>query len=301
MGIDGGGTKTAAVVIDDRGHVVSQASGGPSNTFHNPPERILESLKQAIDGAVDGLPAPACAALCGAGNFGESRSYIDMRLPQTRIYLAGERQIGFASAGIFEEHGLVVVAGTGSSFQVVRRTGEERFVGGWGSLLGDEGGAYDMAMRGIKLALRGIDGRRARTSLSDRLLRFFGGQSDSIAFVCATDIAKRPREEIAAFAREVSEAAGEGEPGALGIVHDIAQSLAEDAAFAAGQLFSGEEAFPVILSGGVFNAGAALIDVFCRLFRTQFPNATILRPEISPAQGAAELARYLFHTEGHSS
>lgn len=297
LGIDGGGSSTAAVVIDGAGRVVSQGKGGPANSFHNSQERVLESVEEAVNGALDGRPGPVSAAASGTSGFEVTRFYLESRLPGTTIYWVGERQIGFASAGIFEEHGLVIIAGTGSSFLAVRRTGEQRFLGGWGSLLGDEGSAYDMAIRGIKLALRGLDGRMPRTDLLVRLQRFFSPREDPVVYVRATDIARLAREQIAAFAAEVSAAASGGDPLARGVVRDVAASLATDGAFAASQLFESEDAFPVVLSGGVFRAGPLLIDEFRNIFLARFPNATIIHPEIPPAQGAAELARHRFQTQ----
>ena len=201
LGIDGGGTKTASVIIDSHGRRVAEGMGGPSNSFHNPIEIVVQSVQDSVQSALAQVEGPVIRAGCVAPRFEGIVDYLSNALSAAEFDWIGERRAGFAAAGIEREMGVVIIAGTGSSFHAVRADGTSKSAGGWGSLLGDEGSAFDIAVQAIKKGLRAIDGRGPATALSGRLQSFFA-QNDDHAFVHATTIARLPRNHIARFAAE---------------------------------------------------------------------------------------------------
>ena len=74
LGIDGGGTKTEAVLLDKAGHEIARATGGPANYHAVGQERAARSLETAIHRVLDaaGLEASAILAL-GLGMAGAGR------------------------------------------------------------------------------------------------------------------------------------------------------------------------------------------------------------------------------------
>jgi N-acetylglucosamine kinase-like BadF-type ATPase len=96
--------------------------------------------------------------------------------------------------------------------------------GGWGQVLGDEGSAYHMALKGIKAALRTYDGLSEPTQLSASVMKFFDlkKMSDIIDKIYNPPVEKSV---IAAFATEVEIAADKGDTVALGIVENEADWL----------------------------------------------------------------------------
>lgn len=290
LGLDGGGTKTASVLIDSDGGVVARGLSGPSNSFHAPPEIVMTSVREAVDNVLPAASGAIARAACVLPGAGLAADYLTARLSPATVEVISERAAGFAAAGLPDEAGVVVVAGTGSSIWGLSPSGEERNVGGWGSLLGDEGSGFDIAIRGIRRALKSVDRRCGPSALSGRLAQHFGLHG-SEAFTMVINVAKLPREQLAGFAAEVSGAAKDGDQAALEIIQYAADSLAADALFLTRKLFSAGHAFPVVLSGGVFNAGDLIVNPIRDTILRHFPNATVLRTEVPPVVGAARIAR----------
>ena len=94
--------------------------------------------------------------------------------------------------------GLAVIAGTGSNVFGVGPGGSWR-AGGWGHLLGDEGGAYWLGVQSIKAALRDREASGPATALTAALVEFFDVPSVE---ALASLVYSKPltKSEIAAFA-----------------------------------------------------------------------------------------------------
>src|SRR5580658_1664870 len=75
LGLDGGGTKTAALIMDADGRVLGEGTGGPGNIAHNPESVLRRSIQEACSSAASGIlasdDAPSYTAVC-AGIAGYS-------------------------------------------------------------------------------------------------------------------------------------------------------------------------------------------------------------------------------------
>jgi N-acetylglucosamine kinase-like BadF-type ATPase len=129
-------------------------------------------------------------------------------------------------------HGVVVAAGTGSSVLGRHRSGRTARVGGYEYLLSDEGGGFDIGLRGLRAAARAHDGRGPATEL-----------------VASARRAPFPKPAVARFARQVCEAwvAGDGVAGA--IVEGAIDELVASAARVASVLGAG--VMPCVLTGSI--------------------------------------------------
>ncbi len=67
-----------------------------------------------------------------------------------------------------------LISGTGSFCFGTSAAGKREQCGGWGGLLGDEGGGYWIAMEGLKAATRWADGRGPETRITKIALEFLG-------------------------------------------------------------------------------------------------------------------------------
>jgi N-acetylglucosamine kinase-like BadF-type ATPase len=70
-----------------------------------------------------------------------------------------------------------VISGTGSFCFGTAADGRQETCGGWGGLLGDEGGGYWIAMEGLKAVTRQADGRGQATLLTPHVLKYLGLQN----------------------------------------------------------------------------------------------------------------------------
>lgn len=173
--VDGGGTKTLAVVMTMQGEEIARAVTGPSNYLAGEADRVVANITAAVSQAVldarATLPVDALwIGLAGIDRPG-AREEIADRLP----HLAGELRLtndadllfGALPAGI----GVVLIAGTGSIARGKDRYGSTARAGGWGYLIGDEGSGYDLGHATVQLAARAADGRGQSTALLAALLR----------------------------------------------------------------------------------------------------------------------------------
>lgn len=286
-GIDGGGSKTECAIIDQDARCVAVGRGGPSNIFYADCLKVNESLDTAISSAIENAGGQTEVALVGcthrAARNPEVRARISARLGgDVRLYSEGEAALG--SAGLFERFGIALIAGTGSSAFGFSSDGKRHLAGGWGMLLGDEGGAYDIALSGLRSAARMMDGRSPQTAILDRACEHFCISPDFESFVqFSKDVT---RDKIASFAPKVTSAAREGDAVAEMIVTTAIENLADCVFALARKLFSPDDEFPVALHGGVMK-DSRMVEGVTGLIKEGYPNADVHTPIYSPGVGLA--------------
>lgn len=290
LGVEGGGTKTEAAVVDTELGVLGLGSGGPVNTVFvrrsSAVAAVAKAVRQAVRAArVSAVDVLALALLCPKEPAVDAvRSVV----PCAQVVLCDEAQVAFARAGLMQPYGVAVVAGTGCTTFGYGRNGARCTVGGWGALLGDEGSAFDLAVRGLKAAIRASDGRGPATQLVERALEHFQIQGLwGLVRVCYRN--PMPRHQIASFAVEVSAAAAEGDGVAQLLLAEVSQSLTADVLYVAGRLFTAEDAFPVVLSGGVFRAGEPVVAPLKSAATAAYSHADVVVGDMPPGEAVARL------------
>src|SRR5512147_2217855 len=171
VALEGGGSHSQAAVLDPGGRVlhISDAAGVNTNfvSFQDAQEAVWQVVSSALDAA--GVPGERVglfvSALVGP-RFGPE--LFGSLLPNARYRYYNERDVVFARAGIYRLHGVAVVSATGATAWAVRADDGRRVsLGGWGSLLGDEGSAYAAGLLGLRAAVRAFEGRAQPTGLVD--------------------------------------------------------------------------------------------------------------------------------------
>ncbi len=300
IGIDGGATKTICLLMDESGRVVGRGESGPSNFVAVGNEAACRSIRTAVAEASSLLGSvevdAVCIGLAGSSRLGHiERGKLHRELVSTvrlkgiqlrercRIKVCTDYEIAFA--GMCRKEGIVAIAGTGSVVYGVNRHGRTLRVGGWGHLLGDEGGAYGIAQCAIRSALRAVDGRSGKTSLIEYAVRHFGLErlEDIVGEVrrCGSSISR-----LASFAPLVDRAAVEGDWVAISIIIDAAREIASGVAVIIGELFSGEERVDVAAYGGVFHGSAFMFSSFKDEVAGKAPVAEVILSDHEPAYGA---------------
>ncbi len=214
LGVDGGGTKTRALVVDARQKVLGEAEAGPSNPLRVGVSEAANSVRDAAERACAeaGVRRIEIAA-AEIGLAGVKRSDIRERM---RAALRSELGIShievvtdadIALYGATEGRaGLVIIAGTGSICCGVNSRGRQACAGGWGPIVGDEGSGSWIARRALRAVARASDGRGRKTSLVEAACEFFNvaKAEDLSTAVYAPNVTNN---RIAAFGRRVIEAA----------------------------------------------------------------------------------------------
>ena len=183
---------------------------------------------------------------------------------------------------------VLVVSGTGSCCFARRPDGQTGRLGGWGHLLGDRASGYDIAMRTLRAVVRVHDHAGAMPRVGQRILAalLLNEPEDLVAWAQG---ASKP--EIAALAREVFDAAADGDRVAREVITTAAQTLADDAAACARLVAVPGTAVQFVLAGSVILEQPGFTAAIRREIRSRWPRAVVSTLSRDSVWGALELAR----------
>ncbi len=298
MGLEGGGTKTGCAVLREDGTLLAYAEGGPANLNFVSEAEQRHAFQTALEGALASIDAPVLAlGYTVAGTFANWQWVLE-RLGNPVAVPVEESRMAFISTGAEVAHGVVVIAGTGSLVSVYQNDVHVRTVGGWGALLGDEGSAYEVAIVGLRSAVRAYDGRDPDTMLIEAVKEQFG-IDDLRALIPLVYQNGLRRHEIARFAQAVVRVAQAGDAIARQILKACATQLCEDALACAKGLFAPEESFPVALTGGMFREPSPYRETFEAGFKQVYPQVVFRTPVMEPAVAVAKVALNRYQQGGY--
>ena len=295
IGVDGGMSKTAAVVLDKRGRILGRGAGGPANPhvvgWEGAERAIEESIARATQAAhVEPYQAKAMMwAVGGVERPGERArilAFAARRWPHVPVLVENDALAALVG-GLGKAQGIVLIAGTGMIAYGVDERGQRARAGGRGYHL-DRGNGYALGLAGLRAVLWAHDGMDMATALEERLLSHLGlsGVDALIEWLYGAD---RSVGEIAALAPLVIAAAEEGDTAAVDIVAQAADALAMSVRSVAGRLAFSREV-PVTFWGSLLTENTFYRDVVDQAIRTQVPGARIYLPLGDAAWGAALLA-----------
>ncbi len=297
VGVDGGGTKTAAAVVGDDLGVIGVGAAGPSNYRSVGMEassgNIAEATSLALAQAQLSLETLDAICLCLAGFDTD----LDLPVPQRAIALLGfkgpvifENDVVGAWAGVTGgEAGIVAIAGTGATALGMNARGEFWRTDGWDYVLGDAGSGYRIGLEGIHEAMKMLDGRREPTCLARQMAECYG-VDDAPAMRRLADSGALGKLRIADFARNVSEAADAGDVVAREILGRASNDIAMSIEAIVRRLGMRDDVFPIGIVGSVFKSRWTLDPLRPRL-AAMAPQATLSAPLYPPEVGAALTAR----------
>lgn len=182
IGIDGGGTTTRAVVIDENLQVLGRGEAPSSNHYSVGVKRAVRNIQRAAAAALRGAQVPAesvagwgfgLAGACTAEEQTMLRGQIKEQLKPLILDkpLAVDEDAAAAQAGAFAgKAGAVCIAGTGSNCFGVNDKGERARADGLGPLLGDRGSGYWIGEEALRTVCRAHDGTGPTTSLLKEVL-----------------------------------------------------------------------------------------------------------------------------------
>jgi N-acetylmuramic acid 6-phosphate etherase len=293
LGVEGGGTKTAWVLVerslalpsrDDPGaplRILAHGKLPPSNFRLETPDRlraIFRELPREIDRA--GI------FLAGCGTSEDRQSLLQLCAeiwPNAKIVTGSDRESGLAAA-LEHSDGIVVSAGSGSS--VTGRRGDKiENAGGWGHILGDTGGGYFLSIQALRLILREYDLHHGEMQFTAKILHALSlnNLDELVRWAQTAD-----KMEIAMLTPVVFEAAASGDARVMEIIEKGAQVLSEHTEAVASRLHL--LAPKVVLLGGLFQRDSIYTHAFRRRLKKNLPDARVATAERAPELGAAWLA-----------
>jgi len=301
LGVDGGGSKTAAIVatLDEAGEMTIRGRGlaGPSNLRLAGKEQSLASLNQAVDEALAEANAAgrevdyAVLALAGSTSPDVRRevtNWAKMRKLSTRIGVIHDVDpvlIGGTEDGC----GIALVVGTGSVAIGVDSSGNSVTKGGWGHWFGDKGSGFDIACKALAAVAEAADDIGPETILSELVMDKLG-TANPRSILKEVTANGDTRREVAALAPLILNAARQHDKVARDIVNDAVEETVKLVA-AVTKTLGFTSPYPLALGGGVACKSKLFRDeLIYRLNQLQPPPGKVTVVD-EPVLGCLEIAR----------
>ncbi len=295
LGIDGGGSKTLAVIVDAQGQERGHALAGSSNYQAVGVEQAMAQLHAAAEQAaqIAGCQLPVTAAWLGLAGV-DRPSDLALLLPRLQPLAQSIRLTNDAElllSALDDAIGVALVAGTGSIALGRDARGATARAGGWGHILGDEGSGYEIGRLALQAASRAADGRGEATALLESITRAWGLKrpDDMIGQVYQND----DNTAIARLSSLVFLAAQNGDRVAQKIARHVADELALATLTVCNALDFSAGRVSIALGGGLLIHEKALRSQVLRRIRRRRALgrvAIVEQPALSAARAAITLA-----------
>lgn len=304
LGIDGGGTKTRYLLVNDNLEKVGDCE---SKTIHIHQVGV-DGIKEEITTNIAKLCKEAnievkdiAFAFAGVPGYGESQEdklKIDEAIKEimTVPYMIDNDAVNGWAAGTACKPGINMVAGTGSIAYGRNEAGKLARCGGWGPGIGDDASAYWIGIRTINEYTKQKDGRNEKTVLVDILEKEYNISYDFEIVDIVFNRLKQDRTQLAGFSKVCFLAAEEGCPAAKRIFEEAAENLFKHIKSLSKTLEFNDE-FVVSYTGGVFKAGRHILEPLARMIEEAGLKGKLQEPELEPWNGAALLAYKLAGNE----
>lgn len=293
LGVDGGATKTIALIGDASGTVLGAGRSGSSD-IHNEVtpgiavDHVVASVRAAANQASVSLRElrSSVFGLCGA-DWSEDETFYGEALRE-RLELATAPTItndAFNSlrAGTADGIGVALVLGTGGAIAARGPEGRAWFSGE----RMQRSGALEFGQLVYDLIIRAEYGHGPRPGFEGAALRAFGATSVDALIYAVMRTGGLGKRSLARLAAVLLEASHEGDPMARRIIEDHAQALAGSVQHAAERVGLGGAGTDVVLAGGVFkHRSTGLRDAIA----AAVPGFHVAPAPLEPAYGALLMA-----------
>lgn len=294
VGVDGGTTKTVALVADEQGRVVGAARGAGSNwagiDVEIPMAVVVATVQEALQQAgLEGQDA-SMGVFCLAGadwpDDHERRQFVLEGARIVRQVVVKNDTFGGLRAGTRRPYGVVIAAGTGCNAAAIAPDGREWHFGYYE----DYGGAKSIVEEAVRAVLRAEDGRGRPTALTGVVLSALDYSSPE-AMLRAMVAGEFPRRRALDLCPFVFDVADGGDAVAVEIIVKQGVALAEYATTLIRRFDMQDLAFDVVLAGSVFKGkGPWLVDTITQRVHQVARRVRIVQTEFEPAVGAVLLA-----------
>ncbi|GAA4465170.1 N-acetylglucosamine kinase [Phytohabitans houttuyneae] len=288
-GIDAGGTKTTILVEALDGRRVATVDI-PSTGWNAEP---VEAGAGWIDAALRRATPPGCEVVAlGVGAQGLDSTALAHAFTAA-LAARGHRAVAVNDAALLVpaaglDDGIGVISGTGAIGVGRDASGQWLFTGGWGAVIGDEGGAAGLVREATRLALGAHDDGEPDDGLLSALCDAFGaGTAERLARAVNDE---PTTDNWGPRAPAVFAAADRGSALAARAVQDAADHLST----LVDQLVRrGAAGGDVVAAGGVVTHQPRLYEAFASRVAARHPDLTVHLLTGPPAAGALALARRL--------
>jgi N-acetylglucosamine kinase-like BadF-type ATPase len=298
LGVDGGNTKTMALIARRDGTVVGVGRAGCSDLYTNPVADVpLAEIERAVAqaGARAGIDPGAVAvggfSLAGA-DWPEDAAFLQTALAQrglARRVIVVNDAVGALWAGAPAGAAVGVACGTGAAIAARAADGTVWHTSWWQESLG----AHQLGTRTLRAVYRAELGIDPPTALTAAVLRHFDQETvESVLRLFTAYGGQHPPEaRVSLLARVLLDAAQAGDPTAQRIAQAQGTALGDYALAAARRVGIEHAPFTLVLTGGVLRHPEPLLPAaLIARVRQDAPAATPLYSPFEPVVGALFLA-----------
>lgn len=297
IGVDGGGTKTLAILADSKGKILAKSKGGPSNPRNVGIKKAVLNITEAIRPLLKykkGKVVSTAIALPAVEEEYRSKKNEILKLLraqkeiskifQGKVEIFSDQLAAFR-AGTNEKEGMILIAGTGCVAHGWRKNKEAK-VSGWG-WLADEGSAFWIGHKVFQAILKDLDKRGKKTLLTKLVFKKF--KAKNINDFLKKIYSKNPTEIIPQFSIICDKTSQEGDKVAKKIIAEAGRELTLAVNIVIRRLNFQKEKFPLILVGSIFKAKIVL-DGVKKEIKKIAPKIQFIRLGKKPVAGAVRLA-----------
>ena len=298
LAVDGGGTKTDVVCVDEAGTVVGTGTSGPTSLTVTAIGAASFNLIEAVRVAIEKNPEinhfkKVVLGLAGVDTSEERDRAEEIFRRALSHYqfdefiLLNDSEIALVN-GSDSPNALILVSGTGSICFGKNSNGETARVAGMDYLLADQGSGYSIGRKVLQAAVKSFDGRGPKTYLEGLVCEHFMVPKISLLKqeVYNPDLTKS---EVARLSRLCTKAVEAGDEVAIQILDEEIQEMVLSVATVLTRLHSGENEFEIVFAGAILELENVAGKVREQL-SAQFSHLKFVRQEKDPVYGAVKLA-----------
>jgi len=292
LGIDGGGTKTKIMIINDLKEVLYEKVGGPSSVDTVTSDVTFNNIKNLIDSFRNDSPNLYFSGLfAGLGGIVFNEQKKDLiklfkTLPginnDTKIVVENDMYNALYSGLLFDE-GIGLIVGTGMvSFG--KKGNKTHKCAGWGFKEGELGSGYALGKQAISYMIRCFDNRLEKDDFAKEVASKLNLYKSEDIITIMDDIYLN-RTLIASLAPIVTKYANNNHPYALKIIeeHTDEIKLAVEGVYNTLNL----KKPTIVIVGGLGNADGAFKTMLHLKLKEIDPYLKIIKPIVDPALAGA--------------
>ncbi|WP_176142430.1 BadF/BadG/BcrA/BcrD ATPase family protein [Halobacillus hunanensis] len=297
IGIDAGGTATKGALISNEEEVLFTFESGYGNPLINE-QKAFEHIENVMDACKKASKQPIQHIVIGMAGYRTMKD--SLTLPKSwqnnpNIDVISDVELAY-EAGLPDQEGILTIAGTGTVH--AGKKNKRLFIrGGWGHLLGDEGGGYTLGRSAVKRVLYTLEMDLDQTPFCEKVMSFIEAYdvNEIKSWFYAQD-----KTSVAALAKFIDQLAIEGDQEAWQLLQEGACELSRQVEQLYCRMELDEEAV-LVVAGNVLLGSEQFFSAFSKKITCPFREVRHLkRPAYMGAYSLAGKKKNCSSPSSHS-
>jgi len=293
LGVDGGGTKSIAIVADLQGNVLGAGRAGNCDIYNN--DAAVDEVERAVlhacaEALIDRSEIGAAVYSLAGCDWPEDFSHWETRLAPRGLgqtIRVVNDAVGALSSDVPEGNALFIICGTGAATGSRNEKGDVWHSSFWQLAQG----GHELSHKVLNLVYRSELGIDPPTTLAPRVLAHFRMSSVEQLLHTFTGREQEKPAYMAGLVPLLFEEAEAGDAAARALIESHADALAEVAIAAARKVDIVGKPINLLLAGGVFrNPSPLMRERIIDKLHQAMPQITVIPSRSEPVKGAVTIA-----------